>query len=355
MSQSQPTYQAPNLACPEPNCGHQFSNVELGKQDTSSFENFVNSLECPSCSSDIHPENAVLEYFQRIDTEEAAVHPLAIGGFCNSGIIEVEPGQTRTEGIIQRINNEVEVAGETAHEGTVESNVRVASPRLWSLEDHDDIDRIDELEGTQIEPVAGPTLLEDETIVADIVNSSEEDTPQVDFITSIRDPPTELDEVRFGYHFPVLNPDIQGPPWIELIREGVNSMYRGHGRSALPIFISAFDNAVQRQLYQTMKFHGRSDGAIEDFFEQKRGWKDIVKDGLEEVAGERLTTYDASVYQDFQQVRRKRNIDVVHLARDDNIPEISPPEASEDFQAVMNAILSVYCICRAERHRISEL
>jgi predicted transcriptional regulator len=329
--------------------------VELGNQDTSSFENFVNSLECPICNSDIHPENAVLEYFARIDTEEAAVHPLAIGGFCNNGIIEVEPGHTCTEGIIQRVNIQVDVEGETAHEGSVESNVRVASPRLWSLEDHDDIDRIDEMEGTQIEPVAGPTLLEEETIVADIVDSSEEDTPQVDFITSVRDPPTQLDEVRFGYHFPVLNPDIQGPPWVELLREGVNSMYRGHGRPALPIFISAFDNAIQRQLRQTMKAHGRSDGAIKDFFERKRGWKDIVKEGLEEMAGERLTTYDVGVYQDFQQVRRKRDIDVVHLARDDNIPEITPSEASEDFQSVLSAILAVYRICRAERHRVSEL
>lgn len=313
------------------------------------------SLECPSCNSDIHPEDAVLEYFHRIDTEEAGVHPLAIGGYCNSGIIEVEPGQTRTVGLIQRIDIEVEVDEETAHEGSVDSNVRVASPRLWSLEDHDDIDRIEVLEGTRIEPVAGPTLLEDGTIVADIVDSSEENTPQVDFITSIRDPPTELDDVRFGYHTPVLNPDIQGPPWVELLREGVNSMYRGHGRPGLPLFISAFDNAVQRQLHQTMKAHGRSDGAIEDFFEKKRGWKDIVKGGLEEVAGERLTTYDASVYQDFQRVRRKRNIDIVHLARDDDIPEIPPPEASEDFQSVLSAILAVYRICRAERHWISEL
>lgn len=354
MCQSQPTYQNPNLVCPEPHCGHQFSNVELRNQDTSSFENFVESLRCPSCNSDIHPENAVLEYFHQIDTEEAGVHPIDIGGYCNNGIIEVEPGQTRTVGLIQRIETKVEVDGETAHEGSVESNVRVASPRLWSLEDYEDIDRIDELEGTQIEPVAGPTLLEDESIVADIVDSSDEDTPQVEFITSVRDPPTELDEVRFGYHTPILNPDIQGPPWVELLREGVNSMYRGHGRPALPIFISAFDNAVQRQLHQSLKAHGRSDGAIAEFFEQKRGWKDIVKDGLEEVAGERLTTYDASVYQDFQQVRRKRNIDVVHLARDDNIPEISPPEASDDFRAVMEAILSVYSICRAERHRIPE-
>jgi hypothetical protein len=329
--------------------------MELGNQDTSSFENLVNSLECPSCNSDIHPENAVLEYFHQIDTEEAAVHPLMIGGFCNNGIVEVEPGHTRTEGIIQSVNIEVEVAGETAHQGTVESNVRVASPRLWSLKYHDDIDKIDELEGTQIEPVVGPTLLKDETIVADIVDSSDEDTAQVDFITSIRDESTGLDEMRFGYHFSVLNPHIQGPPWIELLREGVNSMYRGYGRPALPIFISAFDNVIQRQLHQTMKAHGRSDGAIEDFFEKKRGWKDIVKEGLEEVAGERLTTYDASVYQDFQQVRRKRNIDVVHSARDDNIPTISPPEVSDDFKAVMDAILSVYCICRAERHRISEL
>lgn len=63
MSQPQPTYQNPNLVCPEPNCGHQISKAELSNQDTSSFETFVDSLECPSCTSDIHPENAVLEYF----------------------------------------------------------------------------------------------------------------------------------------------------------------------------------------------------------------------------------------------------------------------------------------------------
>lgn len=352
MSQSQPNYQNPNLVCPEPNCEHQFTKVELRNQDLSSFNAFAESLECPACDSDIHPENAVLEYFTRIDSEEAAVHPLSIGGFCNNGIIEVESGHTRTEGIIQRVNIQVNVDGETAHEGSVESDVKVASPRLWSLDEHDEVDNIGELEGTQIEPVAGPALLEDETIVADIVDASEEGNPQVDFITSVRDPPTELNEIRFGYHFPVLNPSIQGPPWTELLREGVNSMYRGNGRPALPLFISAFDNAVQRQMHQTMKADGRSDSSIEEFFDGKR-WKDIVKEGLEEVAGERLTTHDISIYQQFEQVRRKRNVDIVHLARDGDIPEITPPEAAEDFQAVLDAILAVYRICRAERRQLS--
>lgn len=62
-----------NVVCPKEDCGHQLTKSELFDRDQDSFEDFVANMSCPECSRDFHPEDGVLEYFNSIPLDEAAI------------------------------------------------------------------------------------------------------------------------------------------------------------------------------------------------------------------------------------------------------------------------------------------
>lgn len=345
-----PSYNQPNIVCPLDDCATQVSLPDLFQYSDMSYGSFVDSLTCPSCGNSIHPEDGVLEYLSRIDVEEAPLHPLSIGGYCLNGTIEVPLGRTREEGIIQQISTTVSSDGEEVHSSTTGIPLQAGIARVWDSEGRDQ----DQMLGEQIQPRMGPAVVLDDEVIADVDVITEDDgTNKIAFLTSNRAGVLD-EEVIFGYHLSLYCPTFQGPPWTELMREGVKAIYDGNPRTAYPSFITAFDNFLLRQLFRTAKAQDESKEDFNDLIDGLRGWRNYVKEGLEEYTGERLTLSNHTVYENFRKVRKRRNVELVHVSYDDDIPEISPDEATNDFKDVLRAMLEIYSICLDKRQEISE-
>lgn len=344
-----PNPRNPNIVCPKDGCGHQLTTNQLFDQDTSSFEEFVDGMTCPDCRSNFHPEDGVLEYFNSVSLGEAPTHSLSIGGYCNQGTKSIEVGRTEEDSLITNIGMTVSVGDTEAFSGSEQYDLELGIPWVWDPEGRD----FDDIVGDTVNPAFGPILLADERVVADVNDISDDSGAlELAFTTSVRETP-DIDEVQIGYHYDTYLSEVQDPPWIELLREAIRVIYSGTGRGPYPLFITAFDNVVLRQLYRTARKHGWSESRIESYFEGMR-WKDWVKDGLEEFTGERLTGRDITLYQEFDSVRTRRNTEIVHLTHDDDLPAIQPSEAVDDFQTVFEAILEVYEMCKESRQDIDD-
>jgi hypothetical protein len=329
-------------------CNYQFLLPDLLEYDQTTYGDFVDALACPSCGESIHPEDAVMEYFSHISPEESPLHPLSIGGYCLNDTIDVPLGSTREEGIIQEINTTVSVEGEEVQSSSSSLPLRAGIARVWDSEGQS----LEEMHGELIQPRVGPAILLNDEVVADVDVVTEDDgTNKIAFMTSSRNGMVG-EEVTFGYHLSLYSPRFQGPPWSELLREGIKSVYEGNPRTAYPSFITAFDNFLLRQLFRTAKLQGESMDDFDGFIDGLRGWKNYVKEGLEEYTGERLTLHNHTVYENFRQVRKRRNVELVHVSYDDDIPEISQDMAINDFKDVLSAMIEIYDICVEKREEI---
>lgn len=338
-----------NIVCPKDDCGHQLSKGKLLDYDSENFEGFVDRMQCPECRTDFHPEDGLLEYLRTIPIDEAAYHSLSIGGFCNQGTKQIEPGRTDEESLMTSVEITVSVGGTEAFSGSDQTDLELGIPYVWDPEGRD----FEDIIGDSVNPAFGPTLVSDDQIVADINDVSDPDGPlELAFTTSIRKR-VNKDEIKIGYHYDTYLANVQGPSWIELLREGINTIHNSTGRAPYPLFITAFDNLVLRQLYRTAREKGWSKSRIDSYIEGM-GWKDWVKDGLDEFTGERLTERNITLYQEFDDVRNRRNTEIVHLTYDDELPTISPSEAMEDFQTVVKLILEVYEMCIEARQNLDD-
>jgi hypothetical protein len=336
-----------NIVCPKENCNHQLTKSQLFDRDADDFESFVAGMSCPDCGRDFHPEDGVLAYFNSIPAEEAAYHSLSIGGFCHQGTRKIKPGHTVEDPLITSFQINVSVGGEEAFSGSDETSLELGIPYIWDTDGRS----FEDVVGESVELAFGPSLLAGDAIVADLNDVSEPDGPlELAFTTSIREEVNQ-DEISLGYHYDTFLADVQGVSWPELLREGVSAINDGRGRAPYPLFITAFDNMVLRQIYRTARAHGWPESRIDSFLQDMR-WKDWVKEGLEEITGERLTTRNITLYQEFDQVRTRRNTEIVHLTYDDNLPSITPSEAIEDLQVVLKTMLEVYQMCLESRQEL---
>lgn len=342
-----PNLRKPNLVCPHENCEHQLTKGELYDRDSDSFEEFVDDMVCPECRKDFHPEDGLLEYYSNVPINEIAYHSFSIGGYCNQGTINIEPGRTEEESIITNIEMTVNVDGEEAFSGSTQHDLDLGIPYVWDPEDRD----FDDVVGDTVDPASGPVLLFDDRVVADITEVSDPDGPlKLAFTTSLREN-VDVDEVTIGYHFDAYLSNVQGPSWIELLREAIKIIHDGTGRAPYPLMITAFDNLILRQINRTARSHGWSEARIDSYLEDMR-WKNWVKDGLEEFTGERLTERDITLYQEFDSVRNRRNTEIVHLSHDDVLPSISPSVAMDDFKTVLKSMIEVYKMCFETRQEL---
>jgi hypothetical protein len=338
-----------NIVCPKDDCGHQLSKSKLLDYDSENFEDFVAGMQCPECRTDFHPEDGLLEYLSTIPIDEAAYHSLSIGGFCSQGTKRIEPGRTDEESLITSFEISVSVGDTEEFSGSDQTDLELGIPYVWDPEGRD----FEDIIGDSVNPAFGPTLVSNDQIVADINDVSDPDGPlELAFTTSIRES-IDVDEITLGYHYDTYLANVQGPSWIELLREGIKTIHNGTGRAPYPLFITAFDNLVLRQLYRTARELGWSKNRTDSYTEEMR-WKDWVKDGLEEFTGERLTGRNITLFQEFDDVRNRRNTEIVHLTYDDELPTISPSEAMGDFQTVLRTILEVYEMCVETRQDLND-
>jgi hypothetical protein len=344
---NEPPYRDPNLVCPD--CQSQFlSTSDLS--DYSSFRSFRDDLTCP-CGKDVHPEDAVMEYFKQVGADEVPLHPLSIGGHCIHDIIEVDAGTTREDGIVSSASTSVSVNDKEVASSTTSLEYDIGIARVWEPESENFEDCVNNV----VEPIVGPRLIKDDSIVVDVTSVSEDRSTKIGTISSIRDDQNiDSDKITVGNHITLYNPNIQGPPWVELLRESVTTMYNGSGRAPYPAFISAFDNFVLRQMYRTAMEHGWSDEKFDGFIDDMRGWRNWVKEGLEELVGNRLTYRDVQQFQAFDRVREKRGDEIVHLSHDDYIEDVPISETADDLVVVLDTMIEIYQMCYEMRATTEE-
>ena len=337
-----PATDFPNIVCP--NCGTQFSSGHLSRQNFDSFEKFTSSLSCQGCREDLHPENAVLEYLSRCESNELILQPLSIGGHILAGTITVDTGHTREEGISRSVQTTASIGDEEI--ASAESYIPYEIGTAFIFEtDHEEEVTTQQMVGEPILPSGGPLPIENDTIVVDVgVVIGDDGHHSLGFITSIRDE-SAADEVTFGYYASTSIPSLERATWPELLRESVEVIYNGSTRSPYSLAIAAFDNAVSRQLRRSLKSQGATESNIEDFFNRHSGWKDRVKQGLEEITGERLSTHSHQLYQEIHDIRTERS-GIVHVGADGDLPVPSTADASDDINKVIEGITTIYEICR---------
>lgn len=305
---------------------------ELLRQE---FDSFYSDLDCPSCGTDLHPEDGYLEYFNQLSgvVDEMLGRPFMIGGFATAGARHVEIGKTREDSLI----------------GVVDT-IKIDIARVFDPPTEEEA-LIEDLDGEEIEVFWNKLRLLDKAVVAYI--EPVDDGSRLGIVTSERDS-TDEEEVNVGYHVTYHIPEVESPPWTQLLREVAENYYRGKGLSARPLLISAYENHLSTQLARTLRVKGWPDEKIDEFFERHYSWKQRSKDGLEEAAGVRLPDYDFDVYDDYAQIKDERDNYLVHIDHDADIAEVPNKQAKEDFKCTIKAILSVYEICYQERESHSQ-
>ncbi|WP_435364078.1 hypothetical protein [Haloarchaeobius sp. DYHT-AS-18] len=320
-----PGMEHPNIICPK--CGLQFEKSELVSANPSSFANLTQTISCPSCSSDFHPEDGTLEYFDKVSSNQVIGHPLTVGGCTNIGTIELPIGETTEENIETNSDFKVSLAlqGETDKQ-----------PGLG----------IDDLDGAKIKWHDGHLLIDD-AVVVDSVSISDS---EVGFITSQRTQ-TNQNTVTIAYNIQSRYSGVEQPPWAELLEEAAAVFYRGRGIAEYPLVFSAFENFLGRELARTLHSQGKSQQYIENYLEDKHtNMYGRFNDALDDVTGYRFEDYDNSTYTKIDDYREERNDRIVHVDPKDRAAKISVQDMKDCFSTIIEAMLVIHEICYDERN-----
>jgi hypothetical protein len=285
----------------------------------------ASSCTCSSCSHDLHPEDALLEYFDRIPTHEVLGRPNQIGGFASVGTKELDVGKTVEENLIGGSSFTIDLT-------------------LLAETNQPPGQTIANLDGSSIEWFPGPQLVDD-SVVVDI---AQVDDAKVGFVTSERKSHAPS-KVTIAYNFHPRLADIPQPPWIELLGTVTRLYHRGEGLAMLPLLVACYDNHINRQLQRSLKIDGKTDQEIEKFFNDYYSWRDRSKKGLEEVTSKRLSTEKPKLFKKFDDLRKDRNNGVIHIDPDDDTVDIPVHQMQDEFETVMDSILAIYNICRVNR------
>lgn len=323
-SAGQLTMSHPNLCCPQ--CGQQMPQYYTAILDLSSFEKFAASFNCPSCEASIHPEDAYLEFLQRVPLNDVMGYAFSVGGFTEIGTEEIQVGTTE----------EIEL---------FESDFWSISDVLFAETDRVGGLRTADLDGTTFKWHLGKLLIDDQVIVDGIPVENN----KIGIITSQRGG-KDIDTVTIAYLIKTDIETIQQPPWVDLLNTASRLFWRNQSVTIPPILISAYDNHISRQLQRTLVSQGKSNADIESFFEQHYRWKEQAKEGLEAVTGTRLNNKIPKVYSKLANIRHKRDNHVIHVDADDDLAVINASDAIEMISTVMQAILAVYELCYSARN-----
>lgn len=323
---SSPVMDRPNLICPD--CNYQFQKRDIRDLDRRSFQTLIDSCSCPLCCSDVHPEDALLEYFDQIPTSEIPARPTQIGGFVTGGTINLKVGSTKEVSLLggNSMTIDLSLLGETDQPGGL------------SLCD---------LAGQQIQWYLGPFVI-DNAVIVDI---SQIDDSTVGFITSNLESMIS-DSITVAYNIHPRLSNIEQPPWLELLGSAAQLYNQGEGMAMLPLLIASYDNHLARQLHRTLELVGRSDEEINEFFHKDYyRWRDRSKEGLEEAASERLSTYIPIIWDKFVKLRKEeRNNSIIHIDSKAGVANISVQEMQDYFETIMETIIGIYKICYQHRN-----
>lgn len=320
-----PVMDHPNLVCPS--CDIQFHKAEVGAIQLQSFAKLTQTVSCPKCSDDIHPEDATLEYLDKIPSNQVLGHALTVGGFVDIATKELEIGKTVEKAIESSPSFEISLALQDETE---------KRPGLG----------IDDLDGEQFTWHDGHLIIGDSVIV-DLVPMSDSD---VGFITSERKQSSE-DTVTVAHNIQSRLSNVEQPPWAELLEESAAVFYRGRGIAEYPLVFSAFENLLGREIARTLLEQGKSQQHVQKYLENKHtNMYDRFNNVLDDVTGHKFEDYDSSTYKKLDKYRTDRNDKIIHVDPSDRAAKISEHDMKDCFSTMIDAMLTIHEICYNERN-----
>lgn len=322
-----------NLKCPS--CGDQFSSLNVSNR-ADELELSSKSLRCTSCWEHCYPENALLNYIESNKSDGLFGVSLSLGGHGALGLTHIEIGETQEHQSISLV------------EGATIDSVHLIGAR--KAEDQDLELSINHLGSSFVR------FSIDDAVLINVTVSG--DGSELVFSSSLRDDShTEFDigdRIDIKYRYVIAIPGIQNPPWVDLLREAESAIRKNETISALPLMISAFQNLLFRQVSLSLRERGLGDYHIRRILEYHSGsrrlrWRDIAKEGLEDVGGKRLTHSDyQEEWQTYDNLRQHRD-DIIHPDITDDVQKPTRKEAIDYFTGTIGLMLGVYEICQSSR------
>jgi len=313
-----------NLVCPQ--CDKQFNKGDLRSFTTSDFDSFADNFVCPDCGDDIHPEDALFQYFRAVPTSEITGRPTQVGGFATVGTKELDAGKTKEEGLI---------AG-----GALDVDLTLLAETNQPPEQ-----TIRQLQGVTFEWYPGPQLIDG--AVVDIAQASD---TEIGFIASDRN--SSSSTVTVAYNVLVHRSEVPQPPWVTLLSDAVTHYHRGEGLATYSLLFSAFENLLSRELSRTLRAGGWTDNPIEYFLERHWTWEERCKDGLKTVTSKHFPTQYPTLYQDLHDLRDTRNNEIIHVDPGAAVADIDVPELRDAFETIMEASIAINEMCYDERQSL---
>lgn len=322
-----------NLQCPS--CDETFSSLTIPSR-VDEIEISTKSLRCNSCWNECYPENALLNHISSTQADGLFGVPLSIGGHGALSIDFIEIGQT------------TEHDSASLADGAVIDSIHLLGAR--KSDDHDF-----EFEIKNVDSSFTRFSLDDAVLVS---VAPKDNGSGLVFSATLRDEDqTEFelgDQLEIKSRYVVAIPGIHNPPWVDLLREAETAIRNGNTTSSLPLLISAFQNNLFRQASLTIREKGLNDKQVRRILEYHCGssrlqWRSIAKEGLEAIAGKRLSHSDyQEEWQKYDDLRNLRD-DIIHPNITDEVDELSREDAIEYFAATVELMLDVYEICEQVR------
>jgi hypothetical protein len=322
-----------NLKCP--GCGEQFSSLTVAKR-SDELELSSKSLQCTSCWESCYPENALLNYIESSKSDGLFGISTSLGGHGALGLTHIEIGETQEHDSISLV------------EGASIDSVHLTAAR--KAEDQDLDFKINHL-GSSF-----TRFSIDDAVLINVTVSG--DGSDLIFSSSLRDDSHDEfdmgDRIDLKYRYVIAIPDIQNPPWVDLLREAESAIRKNETISALPLTISAFQNLLYRQVSLSFRERGFEDYHIRRVLQfhsdsQRLRWRNIAKEGLEDVGSKRLTHSDyRKEWQTYDNLRQHRD-DIIHPDIMDDVQKPTRQEAIDYFTGTLELMLDVYNICESGR------
>jgi hypothetical protein len=342
-----------NLSCPE--CSKQIPlNAENRKKinDTGSRAGsdgrLAPNLESPMCNHSFFLEDAFLAHLNKLDHGFWGGVPLTIGGFTLSEGISIQPGDFRQINV-NRQNSEIESLGTPYYHliqlggqivpGDIQciQVVRQTNDGNSEIHVHNGVNESNKGCIVNI-PYAG----DDKILVTCIPQGSGGTLP---------------DQVKMNIAYTIRFMNIEDPPWVKLLRKASVAAKRGEFTSAIPLMTAAVDNHLHRQIYQTGRNQGLSPNNIEDEYlsddyRPSKSWSDLVTDGITELTNVHMPESPdyGSIYREYgDEVRNKRNNEIIHVDLGGNVANLSPDDTVKIFDKTIDMITGTFEICYNSR------
>lgn len=332
-----------NLTCPQ--CKYRYDILEIELVDPGRMSPNTYS-PCGNCGGWFFPDNAVLETYSNLDDDSGYITgPFSAGAGEMTNVTLTNVGWEKTH----RMSD--------IFEGYAFHIVRLENVHR---------EKVSKDEWLELERI-GDSYSRAELGQGVIVSVDVNDRHELSITADIREDAPEIVEVECGdgiavqYVVSVYLDAVTDAPWIDLLRECKRAVHQDNLISAVPLLLSALDNALYRQVYTYYRWqgHGSKEAhqAIRDEFgdeEDDLYTKDLAKDALQDIVGTSLSEargpYGEEWHEfwDYGGVRSARN-NIIH-PDEGSLDEIDRDTVVEWFDLTVNLILGSYDLLRDHRY-----